>query len=68
VADQPSWVLALVAAVELYEECHPRVDGPGWDCLDPALNRVPDDVRTMAKGYAERAAAEETQPKTEAAP
>lgn len=50
-ADQPSWVLALIAAVEQYEDSHPRVDEPGWDCLAPALDGVPDDVRAMARGY-----------------
>jgi hypothetical protein len=50
-ADQPGWILAVVAALEEYESNHGHPDDD-WTCLAAALARVPQDVRTMAAGYA----------------
>ncbi len=51
-ADQPGWLLRLVAAVEQYEEVHPKVE-EGAGCFGAALANVPADVRSMARGYAQ---------------
>lgn len=53
-ADHPSWLLDLVAAVEHYEDVHPKVDDPNDPnaCFDVALKAVPDAVRHEARGYA----------------
>jgi hypothetical protein len=51
-ADHPGWLLALVAAVERYEDVHSKVE-PGAECFDEALLGVPDEVRAMARGYAQ---------------
>lgn len=50
-ADQPGWLLAVVAALEDYEAQHGHPDDD-WTCLGAALARVPEDVRIMAAGYA----------------
>lgn len=60
-ADQPGWLLRLVAAVEQYEEVHPKVED-GEECFGMALAGVPAEVRTMARGYA--VARRETPPET----
>lgn len=51
-ADHPGWLLLLVASVERYEEEHPKV-GDNEECLAAALLGVPDEVRAMARGYAQ---------------
>jgi hypothetical protein len=48
VADQPTWVLELVAAVERFEYEHSAMPV----CLDGELERVPLEVRAEARGYA----------------
>lgn len=48
-ADQPTWLLELLAAVQRYEDKHPKTDAFG---LADALERVPAEVRAEARGYA----------------
>lgn len=50
--DQPGWLLALVAAVERYEEEHSKI-GDGEECFAWPLKAVPTEVRAMARGYAQ---------------
>lgn len=50
-SDHPGWLLALVAAVERFEDVHNKVD-PGGECLATVLLDVPGPVRDMARGYA----------------
>lgn len=50
--DQPGWLLALVAAVERYEEEHSKIAG-GEECFAWSLKAVPAEVRAMARGYAQ---------------
>lgn len=47
----PDWALDLVAAVEYFEDVHPKVEA-GRDCLGDALAAVPADVRGEARGWA----------------
>lgn len=49
---QPDWLLDLVAAVEHFEYTHAKVDSPA-DCLGAQLDAVPDEVRSMAAGWAQ---------------
>ena len=51
-ADHPGWLLALVTAVERYEEERSKIP-PGTECLATALLDVPAPVRDMARGYAQ---------------
>lgn len=44
--DAPEWARALLNAVEEFEETHPKTE---W-CLDEALEGVPGEVRTFARG------------------
>lgn len=55
-ADQPDWVLDLVAAVEHHEAIHGKPEE--WGCLAGPLDQVPAEVRAMARGWdqAKRAA------------
>lgn len=50
--DLPDWVLDLVAAVEHFEYVHPKVSIAD-DCLHHPLEAVPDEVRAMARGWAQ---------------
>lgn len=47
----PEWALDLLAAVEYYEDVHPKVEA-GRDCLGDALAAVPAEVRAEARGWA----------------
>jgi hypothetical protein len=47
----PDWALDLVAAVEYFEDVHPKVEA-GRDCLGDALSAVPADIRAEARGWA----------------
>ncbi len=48
----PNWLLNIVGAVEDYEDKHGHPTD-GWDCLRAALLPVPENVRAMARGYAQ---------------
>lgn len=43
------WQLGLIAAVQKYEDEHPK----GAFCMQDALMRVPERARRQAEGYAE---------------
>lgn len=47
----PEWALDLLAAVEYYEDVHPKVEA-GRDCLGDALAAIPAEVRAEARGWA----------------
>lgn len=53
-ADLPTWALALVAAVEHYEDVHPKVNDPTDpdECFATVLGAIPAEVRAEARGYA----------------
>lgn len=62
----PDWALELLAAVEYYEDVHPKVEA-GRDCLGAALAAIPAEVRAEARGWARAKRALEAA-KTTAAP
>lgn len=53
-ADYPNWLLLIVADLEDYEDTRPRDhNGYGLACFAAALELVPSEVRSMARGYAQ---------------
>lgn len=51
VMGQPGWLLDLVAAVDHYEDVHPKVED-GDECFGKVLKAVPSEVVHEARGYA----------------
>lgn len=50
--EHPSWLLAIVAALEDYESKHGHPQD-GWHCLGGPLAAVPAAVRAQAGGYSQ---------------